>query len=730
MTQINLEDVVTSQPQQADIHEPGDPRESRDDPLLDSLIIVCKLHAITTSRTSLTAGLPLNAWRLSPATFPRAAARAGLKSRMVKRPLGRISAMSLPAILILKHGAAAVMVGRTQEGDIRLMPSETEGGEITVSAKELAEQYSGSVIFLQPIHEYDNQPTAFIPHTRAWFKDTIRLSRFLYTDAIAASFLINIIALCTPLFVMNVYDRVVPNQATATLWVLAIGITLAFLFDLILKTLRGICLDLAGKKTDLIVSASLFERIVGMRMKMRPDRVGSFAQNIHEVQSLRDFLSSLTMTALIDMPFTLLILLVIGVIGGPLVFVPLVAYPLTLLVSWMIQKPLTETIDKTMKLASERQALLVETLSGLDAIKLNNAQSERQYLWEKTIGSLSKLELRVKSLSYLAVNFTAWMQQFSGVLMIVGGVYLIIDGNLSMGGLIACYMLNTRALVPLGQLSGLVTRFHQAKITMETTDQMMGLEQERDEKEMPLKRDVLRGGIEFRNVRFSYPGAKSPSLEDISIKIAPGERIGIIGRSGSGKSSLAKLLVSFYQPENGSILIDGTDARQIDVNDLRHNIGYAPQDIHLFSGTLRENLIYGASYVSDEAMLRAATISGVHEFARKHPDGYNLQVGERGMQLSGGQRQAVALARALLLEPPVLLLDEPTSSMDNASEDQIKKALLVATRQSTVLLVTHRASLLALVDRLIVLDRGKIIADGPKETVLNALKKGQIHANR
>lgn len=707
-----------------------DPRQNHDDPLLDSLMIICKLHNIITSRNVLTAGLPLQANQLTLSTFPRAAQRAGLKARVLQRPLEKISALSLPAVVLLKNDQAAVLIGWDEQQRARLLPTETEGGEIVLEREVLAENYSGKTIFIQPGHEFDSQPTATIPHTKSWFKDTLKLSKFLYLDAVVASFIINVIAIATPLFVMNVYDRVVPNQATATLWVLAIGITIAFIFDLILKVLRGICLDLAGKKTDLIVSAALFERLLGMKMKARPNRVGGFTQHFQEYQSVRDFLSSLTLTALIDFPFTLLILLVIAIIGGPLAFIPLLCYPIALAANWMMQKPLLAQVEKTYRLSSERQAMLVETLTGLDAIKVNNAQSERQYQWEQIIGQLSRLELKVKSLSYIAVNFTAWIQQISGVLLIVAGVYSIIAGNLSMGGLIACYLLNRRAMMPIGQLCSLITRYQRAKMTKASIDRMMDLEQEVQEGEVPLKRETLSGAIEFRDVSFHYPQNQYMSLNGISLKIEPGEKVGIIGRSGSGKSSLAKLLVGFYQPDNGTILVDGIDARQLDVNDIRHNIGYAPQDIHLFSGTLRDNLLSGAGYIDDETMIRAATLAGVHEFARRHPSGYNMQVGERGMNLSGGQRQAVALARSLLLDPPILLMDEPTSSMDNTSEDLIKKALTPMVSNKTLLLVTHRASLLTLVDRLIILDNGKIIADGPKESVMNALKKGQIHAQR
>lgn len=720
----------TNTPDESGIQEHSDPRSRHDDPLLDSLLILCALQGKSVSRSTLTAGLPLAAQRLSVKLLPRAAARAGLQGRVLKRPLDKIAAMSLPAMLLLREGRAAILLGWNADGDARIMPSETEGGEITVDRPTLEQDYLGLVMFAQPRHQFDIQSDSLIPRTKSWFKDTLKLSRFLYMDAVLASLLVNIIALATPLFIMNVYDRVVPNQATATLWVLATGITGAFIFDLILKTLRGICLDIAGKKTDLIISATLFERITGMSMKARPARVGNFAQNIHEFQSLRDFLSSLTLTSLIDFPFTLLLLLVIGIIGGPLVWVSILAYPIALLASWALQKPLTSAIEKTMHLASERQATLIETLSSLDAIKVNNAESERQYVWEQTIGSLSRLEMRAKTLSSLAVNLTQWIQQFAGVAMIVVGVYMLIDGKLSMGGLIACYMLNGRALIPLGQLSGLVTRYQQARLTMTTTEQMMQLPQERNEHEHPLKRENIRGGIEFRDVTFHYPEQKNSSLQGINISIAAGEKVGIIGRSGSGKSSLQKLIVNLYQADTGNILIDGVDVRQLDVSDLRHNIGYVPQDIQLFSGSLRDNLIIGARYVEDETMLQAAEIAGVNEFARLHPDGYNLQVGERGQQLSGGQRQSVALARALLLDPPILIFDEPTSSMDNTSEDRLKKALVPVVANKTLLLVTHRASMLTLVDRLIIVDKGRIIADGPKAIVMDALKKGQINASR
>ena len=704
----------------------SDPRDRYDDPLLDSLLSLCSLHQKSVSRAMLTAGLPLPEQRLSAELLPRAAARAGLQGRWLRRGLNKIPELAMPALLLLQDGRSALLLGWDEQGCARIMPSESEGGEVRVSAEMLAKDYSGQVFFAQPLHKFDFNRGELVPRASSWFRDTLKRSRWLYIDAIAASLLINLIGLATPLFVMNVYDRVVPNQAEATLWVLAVGICGVFFFDLLLKTLRGLCLDLAGKKTDLIVSATLFERIVGMAMKFRPARVGSFAQNIHEFQNLRDFLASLTLASVIDLPFTLLILAVIAMIGGHLVWIPLLAFPLVALIGWALQRPLADTMQRTMALAAERQSSLIESLAGLDAVKVNNAESERQYIWEQTIGTLSRLELRARMLSSLAMNSTMLLQQLAGVAVIVLGVYQIIAGNLSMGGLIACYMLSSRALGPLTQISGLLTRYQQAKVTLDSVNQMMELPQERHEDERPLKRQALQGAVEFRQVDFHYPDQQQAALQKINLVVRPGEKIGIIGRSGSGKSSLAKLIVGLYQADSGSLLVDGIDVRQLDVSDLRYNIGYVPQDIQLFSGTLRDNLVSGARYVEDELVLQAAELAGVHEFARLHPKGYELQVGERGQNLSGGQRQNVALARALLLDPPILLLDEPTSAMDNTGEERLKQRLSAVIGSKTLLLVSHRASMLSLVDRLIIIDRGQIIADGPKGSVMEALKKGQI----
>ncbi|MDO7895316.1 type I secretion system permease/ATPase [Pseudomonas citrulli] len=706
---------------------PGaDPRLNFDDPLLDGLLILCKLHGATASRASLSAGLPMAHQRLGLELLPRAAARASLQARLLRRELADISPLNLPVMLILAGGRCAVLRRWGDDGRALILPSEAEGGEQWVSREELALDYSGQALFARPRHELEDLRAPLVPRVEAWFRDTLKLSRWLYSDAILASLLINLLGLMVPLFVMQTYDRVVPNQATSTLWVLAVGLLIGTGFELVLRVVRAHLLDTAGKKTDVILSATLFERITGMAMKAKPVTIGGFAQSIHDFQGLREFLTAVTLTSLIDLPFALLMLVVIGLLGGWLVVIPVIAFPITIVFAMIIQVRLRDTVQKSLALGAQRQALLIETLGGLETLKACSAESERQHQWESTHGALTRLDSHARNLSALATNGTLFLQQLAGMATIVAGVYSIIAGNLSVGALVATYMLGSRVLAPLGQIAGLITRYQQAQLTMRSTDALMALPQERDAKQRPLERTQLQGALDVSGVTFHYNGQSAPALADVSFSLKPGERVGIIGRSGSGKSTLARLVMGFYAPEEGQLLLDGLDLRQLDVADLRQQVGYVAHDLPLLAGSLRDNLTLGARYISDARMLEVAELTGVTELARQHPQGFDRPVGERGQLLSGGQRQAVLLARALLLDPPILLLDEPTSAMDNSSEDLLRQKLHTRVQGKTVLLVTHRTSMLSLVDRLLVLDNGRIVADGPKEAVIEALRKGRV----
>lgn len=702
-----------------------DPRHSFDDPLLDGLQILCTLFDRSATPASLTAGLPLDKQCLTPELLPRAAARAGLHGRLLRRRLSDISPLNLPVLLLLKNGSCAVLK-EYKEQQVLLLPCENKGGEQWLNLDQLQEHYSGQAFFARPRHSLEQAQHRLLPHITEWFRDSLKLSRWLYADALLASLLINLLGLMIPLFVMQTYDRVVPNQATATLWVLAIGLFIGSGFELLLRSLRSYLLDVAGKKTDIVLSATLFERITGMAMHARPTSVGGFAQNIHDFQGLRDFLTAVTLTSLIDLPFTVLMLAIIGLLGGWLLVIPLVAFPITALFAYITQAKLREVIQQSMRLATERQALLIETLAGLETLKACNAQSECQHRWESTHGALTRLETHSRNLASIAMNGTLFLQQLAGVLTIIAGVYLIIAGQLTVGGLVACYMLGSRVMAPLGQIASLITRLQQVQITIKSTDAIMAMPQERQEDQRPLQYGAIKGDIDLRKVTFSYPGQSNPALSQVNLHIKPGEKIAIIGRSGSGKSTLARLLMGFYTPSDGQISMDGLDLRQLDIADLRQQIGYVAHDLPLLSGSLRDNLTLGARYVSDERMLEIATLTGVSELARNHPQGFDRPVGERGQLLSGGQRQMVLMARALLLDPSILLLDEPTSSLDNSSEDLLRARLQHWVSDKTLILITHRASLLSLVDRLIVLDGGQVMADGPKEAVIEALRKGRV----
>ncbi|KHL75783.1 ABC transporter [Pseudomonas putida] len=704
------------------------PRPDVDDPLLDGLLILCRLHGRPASRASLSSGLPLFQQRLGADLLPRAAARAGLQGRVLQRELEAISPLNLPVLLLLKDGRSAVLQRWGEDGRALTLPCEAEGGEQWVEREALEQAYTGHALFARPRHTLEDVRSPLLPRVEAWFRDTLRHSRWLYGDALLASLLINLLGLMVPLFVMQTYDRVVPNQALSTLWVLVAGLFIGTAFELVLRMVRAHLLDQAGKKTDLILSAALFERITGMAMKAKPASIGGFAQSIHDFQGLREFLTAVTLTSIIDLPFVALMLLVIGLLGGWLVLIPLIAFPLAVGFALFIQARLRDTVQKSLSLGAVRQALLIETLGGLETLKACGAESERQYQWEHTNGAMARLDAHARNLSSLASNGTLFIQQFCGMATIVAGVYSIIAGNLSVGALVASYMLGSRVLAPLGQIAGLITRYQQAQLTMRSTDALMALPQERQAEQQAMEHTALKGGLTLSHVSFRYPAQTSPVLQDVNVTIKPGERLGIIGRSGSGKSTLGRLLMGFHHPEEGQVLLDNLDLRQLDIADLRSQLGYVAHDLPLLAGSLRDNLTLGARHVSDARMLEVAELTGVSELARQHPQGFDRPVGERGQLLSGGQRQAVLLARALLLEPPILILDEPTSHMDNSSEEQLRQRLLNWVPGKTLLLVTHRTSMLSLVDRLLVLDNGKIVADGPKDAVIDALRKGRIGA--
>lgn len=705
-------------------------RQTFDDPLLGCLTLLSKMLNKPLSPDALVAGLPLEDNKLTPGLFNRAAARAGLSAKVVKRSIGKISPLVLPSVLMLSDGNACILQKIDNKKATVIFPEAGEG-ESELTLAELKDVYSGYAIFIKSVYHFDQRTEmSSVPRAKHWFWGTILRFWPIYSEVFIASILVNLFALASPLFIMNVYDRVVPNNALATLWVLAIGVATVFVFDFLLRTLRGYFIDVAGKKADVMLSATIFEKVLGIKMSARSNSVGSFANSMQEFESFREFFTSSTLATFIDLPFAFLFIAVIWMIAGDLAFIPLAVIPVTILISLLIQFPLGRTVKQLFRHSGQKSATLIETLTGLETIKSLGAESPIQHKWEQTTGAIAKYSQRARLLSSTAINLTNFVQQMTTIAVVVYGVYLISENQITMGALIASTILTGRALAPMSQLASVLTRYHHSKAALHSLTHLMNLPVERPSGREFLHRPSFQGGIEFKNVTFRYPNQPMDALTNVSFRVEPGEKVAIIGRIGSGKSSIEKLVLGLYEPDEGSILLDNTDIRQIDPVDLRHNIGYAPQDVVLFYGSIRDNIAMGAPFAEDTAVLRAAEIAGVTNFVNRHPSGFDMQVGERGEGLSGGQRQSIAVARALLMQPPLLVMDEPTNAMDNSTEEGFKTRLSTVLVGKTFLLVTHRASLLSLVDRIIVMDQGKLMADGPREQILAALKSGHIRVSK
>lgn len=698
------------------------------DPMLDCLVELTRIHGRPSTRAALTAGLPLENGSLTPSLFARAASRAGLSAKLVRRPLERIDPALLPAVLLLDGEEACVLLGWDEAGEnARLLFPETGQGSVLLSRTSLAGRYAGIAIFARPHFRFDKRtPQVGDIKLRHWFWGALAEQWPVYRDVLGAALLINVMALAMPLFSMNVYDRVIPNRAMETLWVLALGVVLLIGVDMTLRLLRGHFIDLASARIDMQLSAKIMERVLGVRMESRPAAVGAFSSNLRSFETVRDFITSASVTAFIDLPFALIFVLVIAIISWQLIIPVLLALVFVVIYAYILQHKMHALSETTYRAGALRNATLIESLSALETIKTQGAESVMQSKWEKSVAFVSRVNNQMRFLSAAATNGAMEVQQLVNIVVIIVGVYLVGDGKLSMGGLIACTMLTSRAVAPLGQMVGLLMQYHNAKVSLASLETIMTNPVERPADASFVHRPELKGNIEFRDVQFSYPGSAIAALKGLNCRIAEGEKVVVIGRIGSGKTTLQKLLLGLYQPTGGAVTVDGVDVRQLDPADLRRNIGYVSQDTTLFYGTLRDNIAIGAPYADDAAVMAAAEAAGLTDFVNRHPDGFDMMIGERGDSLSGGQRQGVAIARAFLMDPPILLLDEPTSSMDFSSEQQFKERLKIAGAHKTVLIVTHRNSLLDLATRVIVVDDGRVVADGPRDQVIQALQSGRI----
>lgn len=702
-----------------------------------------------TSISALTAGLPIGRFGISPSTMQRAAERADLHTTLVQRTLeALIIAPNFPMLLILDRGLACILKAvrfptkklQRDEATRRVIVPEdailtVEFPEMPGDFKEmpmadLKQLYTGYAYFVRPTARLDDRAgPAVIETGRDWFWGALKKNKSIYVEVVIAAVMINLFAIAAPIFTMNVYDRVVPNNAFGTLIVLSVGITLVYIFELMMRTLRAHFLDAAGRRADVKISASLFEQALGMKMAARPKSAGVMISNMRDFESLRDFFTSATLATVIDAPFALLFIVIIAIIAGPLAIIPLLIAPVLLIIGYAMQKPLMRVVKDSMAENAQKNAMLFETIVGLEAVKLAAAEGHKQRGWEQLTDRASRTGVKMRRLAAWAVNFTNFINSFATVLLVCGGVYMISQGMITMGALIAATMLLGRALAPFSQLAALFTRYNQTKESLNQLDELMEKPVERPAGRHFIAKPDFQGSIDFRDVMFRYGEGGVAILNNLNFSIQPGEKIAIIGAVGSGKTTLIRLISNLYEPESGSILIDGTDVRQIDPGDLRRNIGVVQQNPTLFYGSIRENITMGHENAPERAVVRAAEIAGVMEFLRETQLGLDTNVGERGDMLSGGQRQSVAIARALLYDPQIVLLDEPTASLDPASEARLIKHLETIFQNKTVVLITHKGAMLNLVDKIMLIDRGGIVDFGPRDEIIKRLQQRQYRAS-
>ncbi len=696
--------------------------------LSEALLWLSAFHGHAVTPEVLRGGLPLGADAvIDTALVARAATNAGLEAVWFDRTLSQIPELVLPVVLLV-DGRPCILLRKDEELDaaILLAPDRGAGTRQRIALPDLAARASRQVLFVRPMQSPTASPSP--PDDQrsiwamGWFWDVVGRFRGHYGTIIFAALIINILAVVFPLFTMTLYDRVVPNGATASLAALSIGVALSYVFDAVLRLARSKVIDQAGKQADLTLAGRIFEHVLGLPMAARPANVGVLASQLRDFDSVREFFTSSTLVAFADLFFAFLFIAVIVVIAGPLSLLVIGLVPVLIALGYVFQKPLERAARLLQQEASARHGILIETLVGFETIKVLGAQGRRQRLFEQSVAAAARTGEAVHHWSVLSSTVNNTVQQFGMLLVYVVGALMVIENRMSVGALVATGMLMMRIVTPITNMASMVTRSAQTMVAMRGIDRIMQLPQERPRGALFTGRRVDHGSVTFENVSFGYPQAKAAALRDVSFSVRPGERIAIVGRIGSGKTTLGRLLTGLYPPVEGRILIDGADIRQYDPINLRAGIGFVQQDVDLFQGTLRDNLVVGRPDVDDATLLKISAIAGVDAFAAEHSAGYDMVLAEGGRSLSGGQRQSVGLARVLLREPKIIFMDEPTAALDIASEQRFCEALNTALpRDTTLLIATHRPSLLRFVDRIIVFDRGTIVGDGPASSMLSQL---------
>ena len=670
-------------------------------------------------------------WTLE--TLMEAADSLGLQaSRHEVSPVGP---GPLPCLLWLQDGTVLTVLEQVDAQQVRALVATAMDRPGRLQWADVLPQVRGQSLALVPRSQphgsemagagTDEEPAGAAGRHGHWFWGPLLRSKSIYVQVALAALLVNVFAITSSIFSMTVYDRVIPNNAMDTLMALLLGVTIIFVCDFIIRSLRAYFLDMASAQADASMADALFEQVLDIKMKVRLGSTGNLASVLKEFESVREFLTSATLTAFVDLPFALIFLVVIYLIGGPIVWVPLIAIPVMILAALVVQPKLRALIKESQEGGHFKHAILVETLSGLETIKALGAGAAMRKRWQEAVAHQSHVGLQTRMLSQWTGNIANAAQQFTQVLVVTVGAYLVQKGQMGFGAIIASTILAGRAVGPIAQVTQLITRLNQTLESYQALARFMKHEREHKQGQTFLERPDFKGEIEFRDVVFSYPKTTRPVLDGVSFRIEPGQRVAIVGKIGSGKTTIAKLILGLYTPDSGSVLIDGVDVRQIDPADLRRALGVVMQDNWLMAGTLRQNIAFGSEFATDADVLEAATLAGVEDFVRESPAGYGLRVGERGEGLSGGQRQALAIARALVSRPRMLVFDEATSSMDAAAEEAFIRRLQGYLQGQTLVTITHKSSILALASHLIVLDKGKVVAQGPTEQILRSGEAGR-----
>jgi ATP-binding cassette subfamily C protein LapB len=700
------------------------------DALLLAMVWLTRHHGRERSSAALCAGLAMEG-PIKPDQAVRAFKQAGYHASVISRPLDQISPLMFPVVALLRDGDACIIAKRLEtphlgEASYEIVLPAANDASCTVTQSELNEEYLGHLLAAAPL--LPNTPGSdpeLLHHGGHWLWGTLRRFMPYYRSALMAALVSNVMMLVTGMVTSVVFDKVIPHQAFVTLWTLAASGALALVLDLAARQLRAHLIDVSGRKADLIIGSLLFRQTLGIRMEHRPVSAGAYAHHLAQIEVVRDFFASATLSTLSDIPFIVMFVAMTFIVGGPLGWVLTLAIPVIIAIVLVIQGSLRRVTRAGLRHQTDLQGVLVEAVDGLEDLKTCGAQGRFLKRYEDATAQAAGSALRARAISSWSNNLSSTAQQAVTLIMLVVGVYLIHDGVISAGALIGSVMFAGRAIAPLGSVVSLANRYQGAQAAMMSLDSLMRLPLERDDQRNYVVRPQLSGSLALRHAGFAYPATGrdvAPKvLNDVTLEIRPGERVAILGRIGSGKSTILRLLAGLYQPTEGQVEVEGMDLRQIDPLDYREQVGFVAQDPRLFSGTLRDNVLLGRTGADVQRLQQIAQLTGLDRLVASHPLGWDLPVGERGALLSGGQRQLVALARCLVTSPPILMMDEPTSSMDAQSEMQFLQRLSVAAAGRTLIMVTHRPAVLELVTRLVVVDSGRIMLDGPKPQVLAAL---------